>query len=146
MNTPLWKLQYDVWFMSTGEEEGDLEHMKRLQMIDLTVAGFKRSPSNQQRHMEYHYFKNSWHLLHNGSYENVKYDPPNRQHFLHNGAIFEYVNKIWWKRLLNNGLPLPYHYGRLKHCQICWIGGMSGGMQCEQEPVLSIWMRSFDAV
>lgn len=75
--------------------------------------------------MEYHYFKNSWHLLHNGPYLNVKYDTPNRQRFLHNGAIFEYVNKIWWKRLLNNGLPwVPYHYGIQKHCQICWIGGL----------------------
>lgn len=35
------------------------ERGKRSRMIDLTAAGFKRSPSNQQWHMEEHYFKNS---------------------------------------------------------------------------------------
>lgn len=35
---------------------GDLAHMKRLQMIDLTVAGFTRSPSNRHWHMEVHIF------------------------------------------------------------------------------------------
>lgn len=67
---------------------------KRLQMIDLTVVRFKRSLSNQQWHMEYLYFKISRRLLHNGLYLNVKYDTSNRQHFLHNGGIFEYVNNI----------------------------------------------------
>lgn len=121
----------------------DLEHMKRLQMINLTLAGFKRSLANQQRHMEYHRFKNSWHLLHNGPYLNVKYDTLNRQHFLHNGVIFEYVNKIWWKRLLNNSLPwVPYHYDTGAQLNVEWMEWKSYFQSAAVRSKLeSLWSR-----
>lgn len=83
--------------MMSGCCLGEFRRMERLQMIDLTVARFKRSSSNQQRRMENHFFRNSWHLLHNGTYKNVKYETPNGQHSLHNGGVFEYLNKIWWE-------------------------------------------------
>lgn len=66
--------------------------------------------------------------------------------------LFEYENKIWWKRLLNNGLPwVPYHYGTPNHRQICWIGGIKKKLLLVRRHAVwrgasSVSMRGFDAV
>lgn len=104
---------------------GDQERMKRLQMIDLTVAGSKGHPqinSGKQKTtiskaadiiciMAYIWMWNTTVLIGNTFCIMVLY--------------LNMWIKYDGKRLLNNGLPwVPYHYGLPKHCQIHWIGRM----------------------